>query len=452
MRPAVASTLSDAPRSTASRSMTFLAASLAILFTLRLGLSVNAAPARDPQARYYQEGRNLVHEIAGTVPGDAKRLKIDTQIGSVRLVRADGPLLTYRVRVRAAGPDMVDARRRLDEMLVSASREGGTVAFVGAVPRPDDPPRGLGADFELAIPEDLDDVAVVTGAGDIRADGVPGRVTLKTRAGTIVAHDVRGALQAETRAGNIDAQGLEESAHLVSAGGDVVVRDVEGDLVIRTVGGDVRVGRAGGKVEADTGGGTVAIERAKGDVRVSSNGGDIDVGEAGGEVAVATGGGGIRVGSAARGVRCETNAGPIVLDGIEGPIRALTSSGSIKVLLQGRLPGDSDLQTWHGDVLVSLPESLPVTIQALVDNPVGQAIQSEFPLTIVRDMQSAGRPLEMVETRIGGGGPLLKLRTLGGRIVIRKVDRKQREETKQSRDPKDAGSGGENRATTEEEQ
>jgi hypothetical protein len=421
--------------------MTLVAAALAILFTLRLSLSVNAAPARETQARYYQEGRNLVHEISGTVPADAKSLKVDTQVGSVRLVRAAGPLLTYVVRVRAAGPDMVEARRRLDAMLVSASREGNTVAFVGAVPKPDDPPRGLGAEFELSIPDDLQDISVVTGAGDIRADSAPGHVTLKTRAGAIVAHDVRGPLEAETRAGNIEAQGLKAMARLVSAGGDIVVRDALGDLVIRTSGGDVRVARAGGRVEADTGGGSVAIERASGDVRVRSNGGDIDVGEAGGEVAAATGGGGIRVGSATRGVRCETSAGPIVLGGIQGPIRALTSAGSIKALLQGRLPGDSDIQTWHGDVQVSLPESLAVTIQALVDNPVGQAIQSEFPLTIVRDAESSGRPLEVGETRIGGGGPLLKLRTLGGRIVIKKV--------RASEIRKD---GGENQATTEESQ
>jgi hypothetical protein len=429
------------------RSVTLPAAALAILFALDLGLSVNAAPAPDSQARYYQEGRNLVHEIAGTVPAGAKRLKVDTQVGSVRLLRADGRLLTYRVRVRAAGPDMVEARRRLDQMVVSASREGDTVAFVGAVPKPDDPPRGLGAEFELSIPDDLDEVAVVTGAGDIRALGIPGRVTLKTRAGTIVAHDVEGALQAETRAGNIDAAGLGATARLLSAGGDVIVRDAVGDLVIRTSGGDVRVGRAGGSVEADTGGGGVTIEQSSGDVKVSSNGGDIEVGESGGAVAVATGGGGIRVGSAKRGVRCETNAGPITLDGIQGSIRALTSAGSIRALLQGRLPGDSDLQTWHGDVLVSLPESLPVTIQALVDNPVGQAIQSEFPLTIVRDTQSAGRPLETGEIRIGGGGPVLKLRTLGGRIVIRKVRLKESGNPKETGDSKD---GGANDATTEE--
>jgi hypothetical protein len=412
--------------------------SLAILFTLRPGLSVNAAPPRDTEARYYQEGRNLVHEIAGTVPAGARRLEVDTQTGSVRLVRAAGPLLTYRVRVRAVGPDMVEARRRLDAMVVSASREGDTVAFVGAVPKPDDPPRGLGAEFELSVPGDLDELAVVTGAGDIRADGVPGRVTLQTRAGTILVHDLGGALQAETRAGNIDAQGLGETARLVSAGGDVIVKDARGDLVLRTSGGDVRVGRAGGKVDADTGGGSVAIERASGDVRVRTNGGDIDVGEAGGEVAVATGGGGIKVGSATGGVRCETTAGSIVLGGIQGPIRALTSAGSIKALLQGSLPGDSDLQTWHGDVMVSLPETLPVTIQALVDNPVGQAIQSEFPLTMVRDVESAGRPLEVGETRIGGGGPLLKLRTLGGRIMIMKLRLKG------------AQDGGKNQATTEE--
>ena len=404
-----------------SRLMTLLAGLLLALFTVRLALSVTAAPVRDPQVRYYQEGRNLVHEIAGTLPSDGGRLKVDTQLGAVRVVKRPGDEVAYRVRVRALGPDMQEARRRLDRMVVGASREGDLLSFVGALPKPEGDARGLGAEFDIEIPETFSEVAVTTGAGDIRCFGAPGKVTLLSRAGAIVARDLPGPLQAETRAGAITVSGMKSGARLITAGGDVSVGAGEGDLFVRTSGGDVRIGRMSGKVEAETGGGSVAIEQAGAGVRVSSNGGDIQVGDAGGEVAASTGGGGIRVGRAVGGVRCETGAGSIVLNGVNGTMRALTSAGSIRALLDGRLPGDSDLQTWHGDVIVAIPEGLPVTVRALVDNPVGRAIESEFPLTLLREVETTGRPLEMGETRIGGGGPLLKLRTLGGRIVIQKV-------------------------------
>jgi hypothetical protein len=401
--------------------MTALAGILAALFTVRLALSVTAAPVRDPHIAYYQEGRNMVHEITGTVPADAARLKVDTQLGAVRIVKRSGGEIAYRVRVRASGPDMGEARRRLDRMVVGASREGDLLSFVGALPKPEADSRGLVADFDLEIPETLAEVAITTGAGDIRCLGAPGKVTLMSRAGAIVARDLGGPLQAETGAGTITVSGMKRGARLITAGGDVVVGPGEGDLFVRTSGGDVRIGSIGGKVEAETGGGSVAIERAGGGVRVASNGGDIQVGESGGEVAASTGGGGIRVGKAVGGVRCETGAGSIVLDGVNGPLRALTSAGSIRALLDGRLPGDSDLQTWHGDVIVAISDTTPLTVRAVVDNPVGRAIESEFPLTVLREAETTGRPLEIGETRIGGGGAILKLRTLGGRIVIQKI-------------------------------
>lgn len=403
-----------------SRKMTAVAAGLMALCTVRLALSVTAAPVREPRVSYYQEGRNMVHEITGTLPAEAVRLKVDTHLGAVRVVRRPGGDVAYRVRVRASGPDMAEARRRLDRMVVGASREGNLLTFIGTLPKPADA-RGLGADFDIEIPETFGEVAVTTGAGDISAEGAPGKVTLLSRAGAIVARDLPGPLQAETHAGNITVSGMKRGARLLSAGGDVLVESGDGDLFVRTSGGDVHIGQVVGRVEAETGGGSVAIERASSAVRVSSNGGDIDIGDVEGEVIAATGGGGIRVGRAGGGVRCETGAGSIVLSGVHGPMRALTSAGSIRAFLAGSLPGDSDLQTWHGDVIVAIPDSVPVTIRALVDNPVGRAIESEYPLTLLREVEPTGRPMEMGEMRIGVGGPVLKLRTLGGRIVIRKV-------------------------------
>jgi hypothetical protein len=127
-------------------------------------------------------------------------------------------------------------------------------------------------------------------------------------------------------------------------------------------------------------------------------------------------------------VRCESGAGPIFLKVLDGPIRAVTSAGNIQaeILPAGRTLFDSDIQTWAGDVLLALPESPHVTIRAIVDNSKGRRIQSDFPLRIYREAEDAGRPVEIAEGAIGGGGALIKIRTLDGNIVIQKAKISQR--------------------------
>jgi DUF4097 and DUF4098 domain-containing protein YvlB len=415
-----------------------LAAGVAALLAARLGLSVTpAAPraagsapaaatsnpvARPEGTRYYTQGRYLVQEINGTVPAAVARVRVDTQLGAVILRTAKGSTLGYHILLRAAGPDVPETRGRLDRMEISASRTGDLVQFTGTLPRTASAPRGLDARFEIALPAGVRIIDASTGAGDIEASGTSGTIGLVTQGGTISARDLTGPLTAETRGGRIDVAALGASATLITAGGDVTVGTTRGPLVVRSSGGDVRIGQVGADIRVETGGGSVVIERADGAVQVATSGGDIDVAEATGAVTAATAGGGIRVGRAGGGVRCETAAGPILLEGVGGAVRAVSSAGTIRVGLRGRtLGGDSDLQTRQGDVVVSLPDDVPMTIRALVDNPVGHPIQSDFPLEVLRELAEAGRPLEVGEARIGGGGPVLKLRTLNGRIRILKV-------------------------------
>lgn len=360
------------------------------------------------------------HTIEGSVPAGAARLRVETAIGSIRLHPAAGTETVYRVHLRATGPDTVDARRRLDRLVVSASRTGDLLQFTGTLPEAGDAARGLAAEFDIEVPRAIGVVEVATGAGDIEVVGIRGNVRLLTRGGVITGRDLSGPLEAETRGGRIEMGPIHGPARLVSGGGGVLMQAVDGEMTVRTAGGDVRIERAGAGVQVESGGGNVRIERAGGAVRVATGGGNIDIGDVAGEVSAATAGGAIRVGTAA-GVRCETAAGSIVLGPINGAVRAITSAGSIRARFgPGAIAADSDIQTWHGDVFVSLPEDMAITIRALVDNPVGRAIESDFPLAIQRDSEAVGRPLEVGEARLGGGGPLLKLRTLGGRIVIQK--------------------------------
>ncbi len=196
-----------------------------------------------------------------------------------------------------------------------------------------------------------------------------------------------------------------------------------GLVVAQTTGGDVHIRNASRQVRAETGGGNVVVESAGGDVAAQTSGGSISVSLAQGEVTAATAAGSIRIQSARGGVRCESGAGPIFLKAIEGPIKAHTSAGSIQaeILPTSRTLFDSDLQTWQGDITVAIPESLPVSLRAVVDNSQGDRIRSEFPLRVYREAEDAGRPVEIAEGNVSSGGPLIKMRTLDGRIFIVKT-------------------------------
>lgn len=385
-------------------------------------LCLMAAPLRGQEARYIEEGRQLVHELSGTITANDARVKVETDIGSVRITGSSGGDVSYRIRVRALAGDAAEARRMIDSMGVSAVRDEGQITFSGKAYAPELLAR-LTAEFELTLPRATPSVDVLTGVGDVGVDGIEGKVVIVTHGGRVTAGNIDGPLQAETRGGDIEVGRVRGNVRLLTGGGEVHLDTATGDLVARTSGGDMRIGHVGGKVNAETGGGSVRIERASGNVIAGTSGGNIDLGRILGAVSAASAGGSIRVISARRGVDCETAAGLIDLGEVLGPVHALTTAGNIHVRLIGREEfAESNLRSLLGDVTVSLPDSLPVTIRALVDDPVGAGIESEFPLAISRELEELGRPIAIGEGTVGGGGSLLKIQALGGNIVIRKAE------------------------------
>jgi len=380
------------------------------------------APPGAQEARYFREGRYLVHEITGVLRDPVPRVRVETDLGSVSAVATSAPDLRYRIRVRARGGDDAATRRLLDDMQVSAAVNGDRLLFLGRSLAPG-AVRDLTVDFEIELPSRVAEFEVATGAGDVRGRNLPGRAELQTRGGNITVDRLKGPLLAETRGGNIEIGSASGTARLITAGGSVRLESAGGEVVVQTSGGDVFIGRASAQVRAESGGGNVTVEAAGGDVSAQTRGGSIGIGDVRGEVIAVTAGGSIRVASARGGVRCESGAGPIFLKVIDGPIRAVTSAGNIQaeILPAGRTLFDSEIQTWSGDVLLALPESPRVSIRAIVDNSQGRRIRSDFPLRIYREAEDAGRPVEIAEGAIGGGGPLIKIRTLDGNIVIQKA-------------------------------
>ncbi|MGH9649351.1 MAG: hypothetical protein ACRD3I_02655, partial [Terriglobales bacterium] len=103
-----------------------------------------------------------------------------------------------------------------------------------------------------------------------------------------------------------------------------------------------------------------------------------------------------------RGVQVETGAGGIVAEFVNGA--SLT---------------DSVLETRSGDVTVYLPDNVGVTIRGAIDSGSKNSVRSDFAeMRVVSDSGEWGPHEVLVEGKLNGGGPLLKIRTTTGNIEL----------------------------------
>jgi len=121
-------------------------------------------------------------------------------------------------------------------------------------------------------------------------------------------------------------------------------------------------------------------------------------------------------------VRCEAAEGTIRLRSAGGSVRASTASGQIYATIEGGVGlEDSLLATGRGDITVSIPSNLQVTVKALNESAgwTGR-ITSEFPEVQVQ-AREAGRSRPMVALgQLNGGGPVLMLSATDGTIQLRR--------------------------------
>ena len=106
---------------------------------------------------------------------------------------------------------------------------------------------------------------------------------------------------------------------------------------------------------------------------------------------------------------------------MSGNLRVETAVGNIYAHLARTRPlENSVLTTGAGDITVYIPADFPLTIRAENASPEGsRSIVSAFPGTPIR---SVG-PLAVIETKVHGGGPLLRLAGTGGTISILKLEK-----------------------------
>lgn len=362
-----------------------------------------AAPAQQQLTR---EGNAWVRTVRGSAPASS-RLRVAAH-GPVTLEGGAGKAFDYSLKVSVRAHSEAEARRILARYAVNVETRGGWTVLT--LP-------GGQADPSLSIRAPrLEAAEIVTTDGSISAAGIDGPLTAGTGAGAVAADRIRGLCRLTTGGGEIRVGRVEAGLQCRTGGGHIVVRFAGGETLLETNGGDITATEAGGPVIARTGAGTVRLARARGAVSAVTGGGEIVVDRADGVVTARNMAGRVRVGAAA-GVRCESGNGGVRLDNVAGSMHVSTGFGSIIANLAAGKLAESLLATRNGDIVVTIPSNLGVTIRA--ENAMADTIQriiSEFPGVPVRM-----RGMRVVaEGAVNGGGPLLQISDTGGTIFLKR--------------------------------
>jgi len=182
---------------------------------------------------------------------------------------------------------------------------------------------------------------------------------------------------------------------LHTSGGNVAVGDLAGRVHARTSGGNITLGKIGADIDAHTSGGDVSLAEGHGAVKLGTSGGDISVGRAAGPAELSTSGGNIKI------------------ESVENAVHATTSGGNVRAGIAGPLKDDCVLSTSGGTVKVTVDKAAAFRLDASTS---GGEVDAEG-LTITIEKSNRGR--SRLAGAVNGGGPLLRLHSSGGDIVVR---------------------------------
>jgi hypothetical protein len=373
----------------AGKGRLFRFATLAVLPTILLAQNIT------------REGSNWVLTVTGTVPA-AATLRVNAQ-GPVVLEGGGGKGVSFIAKLGVQARNEDEARRILKQYSLPVSTGGETVLI-------NPPGGGVSETLTVKVPHQI--IAfVTTSGGDVDASGFDGSLQVDSPGGAVKCDRIRGSCRLTTGGGNIQIGEVTGELRCATGGGSITVKNATGNVVLRTGGGDIEVGEVGGAVLAETAGGAIHIGSAAGPVTATTGGGAIQIGKAGGMVTARNVAGLVQIGGAA-GVLCESGSGGVRLANITGPMRVSTTVGNIVVSL---LPGgfrESFMETGNGDVTVTVPSNLGVTIVAEAQ----RRIVSEFPSVAVR-MRG---PEFVAEGAVNGGGPMLRISGTGGTVFLKR--------------------------------
>jgi len=185
---------------------------------------------------------------------------------------------------------------------------------------------------------------------------------------------------------------------------------LEFNLTLRTAGGDVVVSNIQGKVDGETSGGDIHALRVDGDVQLSTSGGDVEGKDLRGKLVLETSGGDIMIVKAEGSVDASTSGGDIQIADVEGKVRAETSGGNVAVRVSSSMKG-IHAETMGGNVDITVPRNVAANIDA---STFGGEVSCDLPVTLSGKISESS-----VRGTVNGGGETIHAHTMGGNISIR---------------------------------
>ena len=263
-----------------------------------------------------------------------------------------------------------------------------------------------------------------TGGGQINLQSVNGRVDLRTGGGQI--HVLDSNLDGDVSTGGGQVHIVRVNGHLNgwSGSGPVIRTDSNGDVDGYGVG--VGYGK-GNSASVSAGSGTAYATAGNGPIIMSAPGGAISLASAPNGAHVTTGGGRITIGSAGGSVYAETGGGDVQIGPTAGSVDASTGAGDVDIDFRGR--GSVDVTSGKGRVTITAPSELNANLElitAYTNNFRGKTrIISDWPVSVSEtrewdDRHGTPRRYVIVRQQIGDGGPLIRVNTVNGDIVLRK--------------------------------
>lgn len=284
----------------------------------------------------------------------------------------------------------------------------------------------INSNFNIFVPAGFS-CRIKSQGGEIDISGLGGEVKASTGGGDVTVTDIKSDADISTGGGNIIIKNILGSLDASTGGGSVRVTGIGKNLEISTGGGNVYVDNAEGeKVDISTGGGDIKIENSKGEFDISTGGGDIILKNTSANIDASTGGGDIVTKVTEGNLDISTGGGDIDMDGIKGAVSASTGGGDVSatvILKDFSVNHSIKLSTGGGDIDLKIPEKLPAEIDAKIEYRQrwkgDYEIISDFPIEIKKETKGS-KIIISGFGKINGGGDLIKLRTGGGDINIRK--------------------------------
>ncbi|MDE0323074.1 MAG: DUF4097 family beta strand repeat-containing protein [Candidatus Poribacteria bacterium] len=329
---------------------------------------------------------STLEDIAETFPVvSGGKLTIDADCGGIDVQSTEDDTVSVRIQ-RAA---QIKANRRAAEILknldVQIAHEGSDVKieakFTGNAKRWKQRKNDLDVQFDILVPRHYN-LDLKTACDDISVANMTGDVKAETFSAGLRFQDITGRIDGVTSVGDINLKGFNGDVTLQTKSGNIALEDGTGEVKVKTTGGNLQISDVAGAVNGKTSGGGITLRGCKGGADLKTAGGGIEVEN-------------------------------------DGPVLAKTTGGSIRCQLQEASSRQNlllDLETAGGGINVLLVPDIAATVEAKV---LGGSVTTEFP--VVAEMEGAVKPDQLHGT-INGGGSLLRLRSIGGNIILRKTE------------------------------